>query len=445
MKVVTEHLKFADLFPEEAGKLAQKLHIKKDEIPFVRKSYVSDKQEVLKGERAVISYISTNIKDRDGEQLVPDGVKLENYRKNPIVLYGHDYRSVPIGKNIWIKKEGNGLKAKTVFAKSEFADQIYKAYTDDIEGTGPLLKGWSVGFIPIKWDEPKEKDEEKKADLPKRIYTKWELLEYSAVAIPSCPEALTLAVEKDLIPDRIKEDLELDIEIKDFQKDEDMEITIEGEREISIDKDDSTIAETKEEIEENDLVIADELVQKVGEEDLEEEKEVVLLDGLDQEVPSEEVELDETEKILNSPELMESLKRAEEDIKAGRVLTHDEVFDEPDDHADIKEAVFIALDDLKDQIAELKEGRVLSRKNRSVVKDAITALKKVLEADSAGSREDEEENVERDITIDEVDIEGKVEEKTKEAIVKAIQKAISKENIEEAVKLQINKIKGKIE
>ena len=84
-------------FPEKAAEVAQRLHIKKDEIPFVRKYYTAekDKTEVKKKERAVISYISTGIKDRDGEKLIPDGVVLDNYTKNPIVPFGHNYKSIP--------------------------------------------------------------------------------------------------------------------------------------------------------------------------------------------------------------------------------------------------------------------------------------------------------------------------------------------------------------
>jgi phage head maturation protease len=250
MKMITQKLKFADLFPDKAGKLAQRLHIPKDEIPFLRKFYTSEKAEVKKDERAVISYISTVDKDRDNEQLMPDGVDLENYRKNPVVLYGHQYSSLPIGKNIWIKQDDRGLIAKTVFAKTEFADQLYNAYTEDVGGTGPLLKAWSVGFIPKKWRDKEEKDAE---DSPNRIYTEWELLEYSAVPIPSCPSALTLAVEKGLIPEQLKKDMEIEIEIDDFQdepilvddvlaqideekaeKDPDVEITEDEEEDVEI-------------------------------------------------------------------------------------------------------------------------------------------------------------------------------------------------------------------
>jgi len=211
MKVITENLKFINEYPGKAGELAKRLHIKKDEIPFIRKYYTSEKQEADKKKRTVISYISTDAIDRDGEKLLPDGVDLENYKKNPVVMLGHDYKSLPVGKNIWIKKDDKGLVAKTAFAKSERGDEIFRACTEDIDGTGPLLQGWSVGFIPIEWEDIETKDKKEK---PGRIYNKWELLEYSIVPIPSCPEALTLAVEKGLISDRLKKDLEITV-VKD--------------------------------------------------------------------------------------------------------------------------------------------------------------------------------------------------------------------------------------
>ncbi len=228
MKAITENLKFADIFPEKAAEFAQRLHIKKDEIPFVRKYYTAekDKSEIKKKERAVVSYISTGIKDRDGEKLVPEGAVLENYQKNPIVPFAHDYKSIPPAKNMWIKRDEKGLVAKTVFAKNQRADEIYKAYTEDVGGTGPLLNAFSVGFIPLEWEDTDAKTMEKDSSLPKRIYNKWELLEYSLVPIPSCAEALTIAVEKGLISKKLQKALEIEV-VKDEPEKIDKEIRIE--------------------------------------------------------------------------------------------------------------------------------------------------------------------------------------------------------------------------
>jgi len=275
MDKTTKRLKLADVYPELAGKVAQKLHIKKEEIPFVRKFYDADKSEHSKKERAVTSYITTNAKDRDDEVLLPKGMKAGNYEKGgKPVFWGHSYKEPKnvVGQNLWLKVDADekGIIAKTAFRKSQFADEVYNLYTEDLAGLGPVLKGWSVGFIPIKWDEPKGKGKDDK-DTPKKIYTDWELLEYSAVPIASNPDAISLAYKKGLITCKGL--------IDDFEIDE------------------------------------DELLDLMGREEIEIDLETISPDG-------------ETDKILNSPELMESLKRAQKDVEEGnvRLLTHDELF-----------------------------------------------------------------------------------------------------------------------
>src|SRR5690242_6110604 len=41
--------------------------------------------------------ISTEVKDRAGEIVRQDGWDLANYKNNPIVLWGHDYYTLPVG------------------------------------------------------------------------------------------------------------------------------------------------------------------------------------------------------------------------------------------------------------------------------------------------------------------------------------------------------------
>jgi len=105
MELRTDRFKFKDLFPDKAKKYAQKLHIKADEIEFVRKGIPIDPKdiEIKEGERAAIRYVTTPHLDRDSEILVPTGAMLDDFRQSPSVLYGHDYRSLPIGKDLWIK------------------------------------------------------------------------------------------------------------------------------------------------------------------------------------------------------------------------------------------------------------------------------------------------------------------------------------------------------
>ena len=142
------------------------------------------------GERQYEFTASTSTQDRDGEVINATGWDLRNFKKNPVIMYGHDYRSLPIGKasRVWLH---NGTLKNTV----EFPPEGTYEFADIVErlvDTG-YLKTESVGFIPKKWEDG---DGEK---APRRTYTKQELLEISIVPIPSNPDALRNAVEEGII------------------------------------------------------------------------------------------------------------------------------------------------------------------------------------------------------------------------------------------------------
>lgn len=119
--------------------------------------------------------ISTNDVDRSGDVVDQAGWDLANYKNNPVVLYGHDYYSLPIGICESIEVVGNNLVAKGRFAPADanpFAQQVRKLY--DLK----ILRTTSVGFI-VKETEGN------------RI-TKAELLEFSFVPVPANPYALSM-------------------------------------------------------------------------------------------------------------------------------------------------------------------------------------------------------------------------------------------------------------
>ena len=77
--------------------------------------------------------ISTEDTDRSGEIVKQSGWELKNYKNNPIVLWGHDYYSLPIGVcTETYLTEHNGvpaLGAKGVFLSADinpFAQQVRK-------------------------------------------------------------------------------------------------------------------------------------------------------------------------------------------------------------------------------------------------------------------------------------------------------------------------------
>lgn len=122
------------------------------------------------------------------------------------------------------------------------------------------------------------------------------------------------------------------------------------------------------------------------------------------------------------------------------------------------------FDEILEEIKELKEGRVLSRKLREAIKNAITALNAVLKADTTGSREDEESET-GTVTERTVEIEKEGErEFSKEDIAKIVQevsgkqmgevlegafkKALDPEKIKamvsDGIRLELDKLRGKV-
>lgn len=158
----------------------------------LRKQYIA-KIETDDDERTVTAVISTITVDRDKEVLLSKGANFENYLKNPVVLWAHNYDEPPIARTLWMKASRNKITAKSKFAETEKAEEIYQLFK------GGFLKAFSVGFLPAEnGSHPPTPDEVKKHPEwaeARRIYDKWELLEYSPVPVPANPEALATAVK----------------------------------------------------------------------------------------------------------------------------------------------------------------------------------------------------------------------------------------------------------
>ena len=217
--VITERLKLKDVignFPKSMADVASQYLKENPEQEFIRKGLTADDLKLDVGSRTVISHITTSAKDRDDEIVDPKGAMLKDYNKHRVVLWGHDHRSLPIAVNEWIKTDDTGLVAKTRYASKEanpFADQVFLCHQEKI----PIAK--SIGFIPLESIEPKEGSPEFKQGV-KRIFTKWILLEYSDVPVPSNPEAINIAVSKGLISEDEKAGYGITIVDKEPEKKE---------------------------------------------------------------------------------------------------------------------------------------------------------------------------------------------------------------------------------
>ena len=115
--------------------------------------------------------------DRDNERIDPIGWDLKSFKKNPILLWSHDYTRPAIGKVLSPRVKDGKLIGKVVFSKADtdpFAGMIEGKVREGILTTG------SVGFASNKVEMVEDKDED--AYL---IHRKQELREFSIVNIPS--------------------------------------------------------------------------------------------------------------------------------------------------------------------------------------------------------------------------------------------------------------------
>lgn len=172
----------------EGIKLREQYKIREGVQELVRLFFVGellDEDKDADGTRPVM--ITTDGIDRMNEVVDPKGIDLENFKKNPVILFAHRYDLPPIGSAQWIQRREKGIVAKPRFANTQFAQEIKQLYTDG------HMKAWSIGFIPLEVQPG-----DGKKGSPSRIYTKSELLEFSAVPVPANPEALSMAMSKGL-------------------------------------------------------------------------------------------------------------------------------------------------------------------------------------------------------------------------------------------------------
>ena len=120
--------------------------------------------------------ITREVEDRDGEVVRINWIDTSNYLKNPVVLQDHSYKVEDIiWKTISLSVSWDSLTAEFVFSNTEYgilAKELYEGW---------FLKTSSIWFIPLERDSTN-----------RSIITKSELLEWSLVAVPCNPEALSL-------------------------------------------------------------------------------------------------------------------------------------------------------------------------------------------------------------------------------------------------------------
>jgi HK97 family phage prohead protease len=140
--------------------------------------------------------------------MLMDGVLIDNYSLNPIVLWQHD-SSKPIGKAISLtKSESEMLAVVDLFVEEYIGSElepIIKLILNE------KLTAASIGFIPYEIKSVNENG------MIINEIVSWELVEFSVVSVPANPKAVKeLSDEEPEIPDEIPPENEIEKAIKEF-------------------------------------------------------------------------------------------------------------------------------------------------------------------------------------------------------------------------------------
>jgi len=158
------------------------------EIP-IKKVYSELESEIdvkeENGARIINMVGSAQSEDRLGDIINQDGWELANYKKNPVVLWGHQYRTPAIARSRETKVENKKLVFLLDFPPEgvyELSDLVFNLYKYKI------LRASSVGFLP--------KDYKFRKDDKGIHFLVQELLELSCVNVPAHPATLAASYGK---------------------------------------------------------------------------------------------------------------------------------------------------------------------------------------------------------------------------------------------------------
>jgi hypothetical protein len=160
--------------------------------------------ELSPGERADVSWISTESADRQGEIVVAGGMDDTHFKHNPIVTLAHRYDLPPVGRSLWRRKVRDGalrgIKAKTQYPPrpDDWPDEAWAPDAAFSLVQSGLMAGKSIGFLTLKAHAPNDHEVAQKPALKdvRRIVDAWLLLEYSCTWLPVNQDAVVEAVSK---------------------------------------------------------------------------------------------------------------------------------------------------------------------------------------------------------------------------------------------------------
>ena len=158
------------------------------ERPVCAVRFAASNEIAASSEDRTLSFVfSDDSVDRYGDTIDARGWQLDDFKNNPVALFGHDATKPEsvVGRAKNVRVQGNKLLGDIEFADADVnptADVVYKMIK------AGFLKTVSVGFQPVEWVSCKDKSRPGGVDFKKQT-----LLEISIVPLPANPNALIQA------------------------------------------------------------------------------------------------------------------------------------------------------------------------------------------------------------------------------------------------------------
>ncbi len=147
--------------------------------------------------------ITTDTLDRDGEVMIPQGMDESEFNKSGAIFWNHNY-DLPVAKPVGKMMRTKGyVDSEAEFAKrpDDYQGDFFPDFARAMVQQG-IVKGVSVGFIPLESRAPSKKDLEDYGDNVRRVHSKFRLLEWSIAPVQCNPDAMIQqAISKGIIND----------------------------------------------------------------------------------------------------------------------------------------------------------------------------------------------------------------------------------------------------
>lgn len=141
-------------------------------------SFSPEVRQSSDGKRTVINITAGSV-DRHGTIIEARGVDIDAYKRNPVVLFNHDYDKI-VGRAVNIQVRGEHIVAEIEWdEEDDFAAGVARKMRQG------FLNAASVGFMVQEGQEDSERGA--------FVISRSELVEFSIVAVPSNRDALVMS------------------------------------------------------------------------------------------------------------------------------------------------------------------------------------------------------------------------------------------------------------